>query len=272
MNEDFIYAGALLASGLASGFAGGLFGIGGGLLRVPIFLYLFPAFGVAPEVTMHMAAGTSLAVAVPGTISACRAQHQSGNMDMEFVKSWVPALLVGVLVGLGVQRFAPSHALILVFAGVMFLQSLQMLIGRDRLHFASSVPTGPGRWCIASFIGALSVTLGISGGAFTTPTLVAMTYPLRRAIAVSTATALSVASVGTIGSVVNGLGNARLPQFSLGYVDLLAVVVMIPAVLLTSPMGVRAGNRMSKDMLSRIFAIFLMIIAADMAFDFFERR
>ncbi len=272
MTGDIVYAATLFASGLASGFAGGMFGIGGGLLRVPLFLYLFPAFGVAPEVTMHMAAGTSLAVAVPGTISACRTQHQSGNMDMSFVRSWVPALLVGVLVGLGVQRFAPSHVLILVFSVVLFLQSLQMLIGRDKLHFSSRVPTGPVRWLIAAFIGALSVALGISGGAFTTPTLVALTYPLRRALAVSTATALSVASVGAVGSVVNGYGNPDLPHFSLGYVDVLAVAVMIPAVLLTSPMGVRTANRMSKDLLSRIFAIFLMIVAADMAFDFFERH
>ncbi len=272
MAGDLIYAGALFVSGLASGFAGGLFGIGGGLLRVPLFLYLFPLFGVASDVTMHVAAGTSLAVAVPGTISACRAQHQAGNMDMSFVKSWVPALLVGVLVGLGVQRFAPSHALILVFAVVLFLQSLQMLIGRDKLHFASRVPMGPGRWVIAAFIGALSVALGISGGAFTTPTLVALSYPLRRALAVSTATALSVASVGAIGSVVNGFGNSQLPRFSLGYVDVLAVAVMVPAVLVTSPMGVRMASRMSKDLLSRIFAIFLMIVAADMAFDFFDRH
>lgn len=272
MDGDIAYAGALLASGLASGFAGGLFGIGGGLLRVPIFLYLFPVFGVAPEVTMHMAAGTSLAVAVPGTISACRAQHQSGNMDIDFVRSWVPALLIGVMAGLGIQRVAPGHVLVLVFACVMFLQSLQMLIGRDKLHFSSSVPTGIGRWSIAAFIGALSVTLGISGGAFTTPTLVAMTYPLRKAIAVSTATALSVASVGAVGSLVNGFGSNNLPKFSIGYIDVLAVAVMTPAVLLTSPMGVRVGNRMSKDLLTRIFAIFLMIIAADMAFDFFDRR
>lgn len=271
MEGDLVYAGALFVSGLASGFAGGLFGIGGGLLRVPLFLYLFPAFGVAPEVTMHLAAGTSLAVAVPGTISACRTQHQSGNMDMAFVRSWVPPLLVGVLVGLGVQRYAPSHVLILVFAVVLFLQALQMLVGGEKLHFASEVPTGPRRWGIAAFIGALSVALGISGGAFTTPTLVAMAYPLRKALAVSTATALSVASVGAIGSIVNGFGATQVPRFSLGYVDLLAVAVMVPAVLLTSPMGVKTANRMNKQLLSRVFAIFLILVASDMAFDFFER-
>lgn len=272
MERDLIYASALLASGIASGFAGGLFGIGGGLLRVPIFLYLFPAFGVAPDVTMHMAAGTSLAVAVPSSISACHAQHKAGNLDLPFLRGWVPALLAGVLGGLAIQRFAPSHALILVFAIVLFLQSLQMMVGRDKLHFTSHVPTGPVLWMIAAFIGALSVSLGISGGAFTTPTLVAMTYPLRKALAVSTATALSVSTVGAIGSVVNGLESGALPKFSFGYVDLLAVAVMIPAVLVTAPMGVRTANRMNQDVLSRSFAVFLMVVAADMAFDFFDRH
>lgn len=272
MENDLVYAAALLASGLASGFAGGLFGIGGGLLRVPIFLYLFPAFGISAEITMHLAAGTSLAVAVPSSISACRAQHQAGNLDMSFLRGWVPALLVGVLGGLAVQRFAPSHVLILVFAVVLFLQSLQMMVGRDKIRFSSHMPSGPILWGLASSIGALSVALGISGGAFTTPTLVAMTYPLRKALAVSTATALSVATVGAVGSLLNGLGNPHLPKFTVGYVDLLAVAIMIPAVLVTAPMGVRTANRMNQDHLSRFFAIFLMIVAADMAFDFFDRH
>lgn len=267
-----MYAGCLVAAGLASGFAGGLFGVGGGILRVPIFLYLFPAFGVAPEVTMHLAAGTSLAVAVPSMLSACRTQYESGNMDMEFVKSWVPAILVGVLIGLGVQRYAPGHILILIFAVVLFLQAIQMWVGREKLHFGNHVPTGAGRWSIAAFIGALSVALGISGGAFTTPTLVGLAYPLRKAIAVSSATALSVSSVGAIGSVVNGLGVSDLPHFSLGYVDVLAVAVMVPTVMFTAPIGVRTGNRLSHDVLSKSFAVFMLFISADMAFDFFERR
>lgn len=272
MNEDLTYAGALLISGLASGFAGGLFGIGGGILRVPIFIYLFPFFGVAQDVTMHMAAGTSLAVAVPTTISGCWAQHKAGNMDWSFVRSWVPALLVGVLGGLVFQRYAPGHVLILIFAVVLLLQSLQMLVGRDKLHFGSEVPTGPIRWIIASVIGGLSVAIGISGGAFTTPTLVALSYPIHRALAVATATSLCVSSVGTVGSIWNGLPSTQLPKFSLGYVDLLAVAIMIPTVLIMAPLGVKLANRMSKEKLSRVFAIFMMLIAADMAFDFFDRH
>ena len=36
--------------GLASGFASGLFGIGGGIVRIPLFVYLLPLFGVAHSV------------------------------------------------------------------------------------------------------------------------------------------------------------------------------------------------------------------------------
>lgn len=271
MNDDLTYAGALLVSGLASGFAGGLFGIGGGLLRVPIFIYLLPTFGVAHDVTMHVAAGTSLAVAVPTTAAGCWAQHKAGNLEWSFVRSWVPALLVGVLGGLAVQRYAPGRILILVFAIVLFLQSLQMLSGGTRLHFASSVPSGLPRWLIAALIGALSVAIGISGGAFVTPTLSGFGYPIHRALAIATATSLAVSSLGTVGSIVNGIPSTDLPKFSLGYVDLLAVVIMIPAVLVTAPLGVRVANRTSQKKLTRVFAIFMILIAADMTFDFFNR-
>ena len=113
--------------------------------------------------------------------------------------------------------------------------------------------------------------MGVSGGAFTTPTLVAMSYPLRGALATATATALVASVIGAVGSIFNGLGYPDLPRFSLGYVNLLAVVVMLPGVLLMAPMGVKTANHMSKARLTKALAIFLMAVAADMTFDFFER-
>ena len=119
MSNELPYAAALVIAGVTSGYASGLFGIGGGILRVPILLYLFASFGVGNELTMHLAAGTSLAVAVPGTIAASRAQYRSGNMDMAFLKTWIPALILGVGVGLLAQRYAPGRMLMLVFTGLL---------------------------------------------------------------------------------------------------------------------------------------------------------
>ena len=54
--------GAFALVGLGSGFASGLFGIGGGIVRIPIFVYLLPLFGVPQPVLMHVAVGTSIAL------------------------------------------------------------------------------------------------------------------------------------------------------------------------------------------------------------------
>ena len=51
--------------GLGSGFVSGLFGIGGGIVRIPLFVYLLPLFGVAQSVMMHVAVGTSMALVLP---------------------------------------------------------------------------------------------------------------------------------------------------------------------------------------------------------------
>ena len=51
--------------GLGSGFVSGLFGVGGGIVRIPLFVYLLPLFGVAHSVMMHVAVGTSMALVLP---------------------------------------------------------------------------------------------------------------------------------------------------------------------------------------------------------------
>ena len=62
--------GAFALVGLASGFASGLFGIGGGIVRIPIFIYLLPLFGVAHPVLMHVAVGTSMALVLPSAMAS----------------------------------------------------------------------------------------------------------------------------------------------------------------------------------------------------------
>ncbi|MCK5709846.1 MAG: sulfite exporter TauE/SafE family protein [Deltaproteobacteria bacterium] len=95
---------SLLAAGVASGFAAGLFGVGGGIIRIPLFLFLFPILGVHSDVLMHVAAGTSLALSIPSSVMASRAQYKAGNLDLNFLKPWVPALILGVLIGTFAMR------------------------------------------------------------------------------------------------------------------------------------------------------------------------
>ncbi len=99
--SDLIFTVAVLGTcGLAGGFFAGLLGIGGGIIFVPVFYYVFTsAFHVDPSVAMMLATGTSLACMIPTSITAALAQYRNGNTNLETIKTWAPGLIVGVLVG-----------------------------------------------------------------------------------------------------------------------------------------------------------------------------
>lgn len=91
-----------IAIGLASGFASGLFGIGGGLLIIPALIYL-------AGYTQHEATGISLAILLPPVgLGAVIEYYRHGNVDLKvaliiasaaFVGAWVGALLANHIAG-----------------------------------------------------------------------------------------------------------------------------------------------------------------------------
>jgi uncharacterized membrane protein YfcA len=259
-----LYAVLLVAAGLGSGFAGGLFGIGGGVLRVPIFLYLFPAFTADPAISMQMAAGTSLALGIPTGIRSALSQRRSGHLEIPFLRSWLPSVLVGVALGLSAARGMSTASLVTVFALAMLLIAVEMLALPDGFRLTQQVPGHPVRGMLAMSIAGLSSMIGVSGGPFTTGSLTLLGYPIHRALAVSAATAATISATGALGSIANGLDVAGRPPWSLGYVEVLAVGLMLPAVLVSAPLGVRVGNRLSERRLRRAFGVFLLVISADM--------
>lgn len=264
MDHDlWLYAVWLLAAGLASGFAGGLFGIGGGLLRIPIFLYLFPAFGVAAGLSMHLAVGTSLALALPSSISASLAQRRAGTIDYDFLKLWLPPLAVGVVLGVIASRFVQDQHLQAAFAIIVMIAAAHMLFSSESFRLAERL-AGWLRTLIAIVLGGVSTMLGLTGGTFVTPTLSAFGYPIHRAIAISSVGGVVISTVGAIGFIVNGLSATGLPPFTLGFVDGIAFVIMAPIVMVAAPFGVRLANHLNTRVLKRIFGVLLVIVALDM--------
>src|SRR5436305_2009853 len=99
MEEIVQRIGAFALAGLASGFSSGLFGVGGGIVRIPIFVYLLPLFGVPATVLMHVAVGTSMALVLSSALASTRKQVALGNFDSTFFRSWAVRIFVGVLIG-----------------------------------------------------------------------------------------------------------------------------------------------------------------------------
>jgi len=64
--------------GMAGGFIAGLFGVGGGLMLVPLLFMVFSAQGLAAEHQMHLALCTAMATIMFTSISSMRAHHAHG--------------------------------------------------------------------------------------------------------------------------------------------------------------------------------------------------
>jgi uncharacterized membrane protein YfcA len=254
--------------GLVSGYASGLFGIGGGLFRIPILLHMMPMLGVPTALGMHVAAGTSLAVAVPTSLSASRSQQKAGNLDRDLMWAWLPALAVGVVFGIVGTRFVSGRVLEILFAVMILLAAVRMLVPQSEKKSQDGdgqahLPSRPMLAILAFAIGVNSPMVGIVGGTFATPVLTTLRYPIHRAVAISSVGGLVVSVLGAIGFAITGWDAPGLPTHFIGYVDPVAFLLMTPCVLATVPLGVRTANHLSPRTLQRLFGAMLLLIAAD---------
>ena len=78
----------MVATAIPAGFAAGLFGIGGGLITVPILFYIFSALGIEPAYLMHLAVGTSFGIIIPTSIVSVLTHRKHKSVDVSIIKSY----------------------------------------------------------------------------------------------------------------------------------------------------------------------------------------
>ena len=267
MPEDFRLAEYCLIfalAGAASGFFSGLFGIGGGIFRIPVFVLLFPGFGIHGGSEMHVAACTSLALAVPAGVLALRKHQRLGSFDSGYFRGWVFGLIVGTVVGLGISSFVGTFVLKVAFVAFLTISAVYFGLIPDRVVLAPNPPRGWVKALTSGGVGAYCVMIGIAGGSLATPILKACSMPVVRAIAIGSGTSMIVSSLGTVGGVLNGWSVDGRPSWSLGYLDVLLFAVMIPGVWVGTPPGVAVASKMKPATLKASYAVFLAIIVATM--------
>ncbi|MEQ8966444.1 MAG: sulfite exporter TauE/SafE family protein [Azospirillaceae bacterium] len=254
-------AGALVAAGAFAGVLAGLLGVGGGIVIVPALYHLFATIGIDDSVRMHVAVGTSLSTIIATSISSMRAHHRRGSVDWGLLKSWGPAVAVGVLVGTALAGAASADALEAVFGVVALLVALYMAFAPATLRLAQDLPRGLPKLGIGTVIGTLSAMMGIGGGSLTVPVLTLCGVDIRRAVGTASGVGLIIAVPGTIGFAVSGWGTPGLPPGSLGYVSVVGFAVLVPTTVLCAPLGARLAHTIPQPVLRRAFAAFLAITA-----------
>ena len=249
-------------AGSVAGVLAGLFGIGGGAVLVPILVEFLGFLGVPESVRTHMAVGTSLAIIVPTSFRSYRAHAARGAPDKELLKSWAIWVPVGVLLA-GVFVAGVSGAVLrLIFAVVAILIAIKMLFNRESWSVADDLPKQPWRSGAGFGIGFISTFMGIGGGNLNNVFMTSFGRGIHQAVATSAGLGILIAIPGVVTYIVIGLGNPDLPPLSVGYVNLIALVAIMPLTMLCAPLGVRLAHGLSKRQMEILFGVFLLLVAA----------
>jgi uncharacterized membrane protein YfcA len=254
---------AYLVIGVVVGFAAGLLGIGGGVVMVPLLVFVFSASGIAADQVLHIAIGTALAAMVFTSVSSMRAHHRHGGVDWAIARAMSPGMLAGSFAAALIAGLIPTRPLAIGFTALVFYAATQILLDL-KPPGSRDLPGAPGLFAAGAVIGAVSSLLAAGGAFMTIPFLAWCKVPLRRAIGTAAANGLPIAIAGTAGYVINGVRAEGLPPFSVGYVYLPALALVVTTSMLAAPMGARLAHRLPVKRLRTIFALMLYGFATKM--------
>ena len=254
---------AYLAIGVTVGFLAGLFGIGGGMVMVPMLVFVFTAKGFPAGHMMHLALATSMATIVFTSLSSVRAHHGHDAVDWRVARAMAPGIVAGALAASVAAGFVPTRPLAVFFTGFMFYAATQMFF-EVKAKPSRQLPGAAGLFGAGAVIGGFSSVLAAGGAFLSIPFLAWCNLPLKRAIGTAAANGFPIAAAGTTGYVLNGMSVSGLPDGCLGYVYLPALAIIVAASMPLAPLGARLAHRLPVKRLRIVFAFMLFGLALRM--------
>ncbi|MGZ8268128.1 MAG: sulfite exporter TauE/SafE family protein [Burkholderiales bacterium] len=259
LNELLILAGAIVAGGVVAGLLAGLFGVGGGVVVVPVLYEVFRLLEVPDAVHMQLCIGTSLAIMVPTNIRSYRAHRASGAVLTDVVRQWTPGIIVGIAVGAAITTVAPSAVFKIAFVVIAAIIAGKLLLGRESWRLGDELPEHPLARLYGLAVGLMASLTGVSGGSLCTMVLTLYGKPIHQAVATSAGIVVPIAIAGTLGYIAAGLPHQEdLPPFSIGFVSLIGFALMAPVASLTASYGARLAHALPRRGLEVAFGLFLL--------------
>ena len=248
-----------LVLGAIAGILAGLFGVGGGIIIVPVLVFSFTAQGFAPEVLTHLAVGTSLATIVFTSINSIREHNRRGAVQWNLFVWLAPGMLAGAAVG-GVTAALIQGPILQKIIGVFAIcVALQLALNLTPKN-PRPLPKRPELVAAGGIIGWASAIFGIGGGSVTVPFLVWRSVSIQQAVATSAACGFPIAFAGAVVFMSTGWHESQLPEWSLGFVYLPAVLGIALTSMFFARFGARLAHRLPPLLLKRLFALLLTAV------------
>lgn len=250
-----------LGLGATAGLIGGLFGIGGGVIIVPILIIAFELQGISHDSATHMAVSTSLATIIFTSIPSIYTHAQKDSVRWDLAKWISPGIGLGAMAGGLVALSLSGSGLQLLLAGFFMLVAFQLLFYAPQPG-ARTEPGKPVLMVGGGGIGSISALFGIGGGSLSIPFLTYFGVPMHQVVGTAAACGLPIALFSTLIYAGVEPQSQSLPEATLGYIFVPAWLGIVIASVPSARLGALLAHRLDERPLKRLFGCLMVVMAA----------
>jgi len=269
-NQIIFIVSTMIASAVVTGFMAGFFGIGGGLIMVPILFYIFNFAGIEQAFIMHLALGTSFSIIIPTSIISTITHMKFKAVDFSIVKTFGVFVAIGVVCGTVFAVSLKTSSLVLFFSIMTMIFSIYFLTVKEKINPTPRKINLIYRVICGFLSGFLSAPMGIAGGVINTPVLKMFGYPIKVAIGCSAAVGFIIALIGAIGFAVSGSYLNINAPISLGFVNIPTFLIFVPITMFMAKIGAKTVHKFDKKLIGKLFGIYLFIVSCKLFYDYFS--
>ena len=269
LNQIIFICSIMVLSAVVVGFLAGFFGIGGGIIMVPILFYIFSFVGMDKSFVMHMAIGTSFLIIIPNSIISTITHMKFKAVDFSLVKTFGVFVMMGVLIGALFAVNSKTSSLVLFFSIMTMIFAIYFLIEKEKINLKPKKINLIYRVILGFSSGFLSAPMGIGGGVYNTPIFKMLGYPINVAIGSSAAIGFLISMVGAITFASSGsYFNINAP-LSLGFLNIPVFLIFVPITTFMAKIGAESVHKFNKRLIGKMFGIYLFIVACQLFYEYF---
>ncbi len=247
------------------GFMGGLLGVSGGGILVPLLASLFIYQGMNLDSVMHLALGTALACMIISSTASIRAHASRGNVLWPVFFSMAPGIVFGAFIATRMAAHMNSFYLSVFFALFMALIAYMMFF-----NWQPKASTTPTRICdlilVGTGIGTVSALAAVGGGFLTVTYLNYKNFSMKKAVGTSSAIGLPIAIAGTAGYLLSGWSKTAGDPYTFGFIYLPAFLAISVSSFISAPYGAASAQKLPDIHLRKIFALISLGLSLKMLF------
>ncbi len=252
----------MLISAVPAGFMAGLFGIGGGIITVPVLYYVFEAAGLNSNFLMHIAVGTSFAIILPTSISSVITHNKFEAVDFNVVKSFGLFVIIGVVFGTIFASILKTEQLVLIFSIVIFFLGLYLIFLKYREIESLSNFKIQYKIIFGFISGFISGQLGLGGAVMNVPILRFFGgYSINKAIGSAAAIGFLIAITGALGFLLIGNYKGIQEPLTIGFINIPAFLIFTPITIIMAKFGAKTVHKIDKKIITKLFGLLNIVVS-----------